>query len=74
MDTLIKKEAILSAISEELDMWLSKESSITDGYEYETEFMKTARQINRILLSKSIGESCSNRNKKNSTRILGNMK
>jgi len=74
MDKTIKKAAILSAISEELDLWLSKENKINDGYEYESEFMKTAHKVNRIMLSKSIGESSCNRNKKNSKPVLGNMK
>ena len=64
MDTTAVKTAMLSAISEELDLWLSKEKEIKDGYEYESEFMKTAHQVNRILLRKSIGTVSSNRGKK----------
>ena len=37
MDTTAVKTAMLSAISEELDLWLSKEKEIKDGYEYESE-------------------------------------
>jgi hypothetical protein len=70
MDKSAIKSVILSAISEELDLWLDKESSISDGYEYEDEFMKTARKINHILLSKSLGEVSPNRNKKNFTPVL----
>jgi len=64
---------MLSAISEELDLWLDKESSITDGYQYEDEFtcttyevrgMKTAHRINQILFAKSLGDVSCNRNKK----------
>jgi len=43
MDKTSMKSAIMSALSEEIDMWLDKESKITDGYEYEDEFMHTAR-------------------------------
>ena len=68
------KADILSAISEELDLWLEKEKSIKDGYEYETEFIDTSRKINRILLSKSIGSVSSNRNKKNFGRVLDSSK
>jgi hypothetical protein len=71
MDTTTLKEDIMSAISDELDLWLEKESSIQDGYNYEHEFMKTARQVTQILLSKSIGEASCNRNKKNSRPVLG---
>jgi len=68
------KADILSAISDELDLWLDKEKLIKDGYEYETEFTDTARKINRILLSKSIGPVSSNRNKKNSGRVSDSSK
>ena len=55
-DKLELKSAMLSAISEELDIWLSKESQIADSYEYEDEFLKITRSITRILFSKSLGE------------------
>jgi len=74
MDTTMLKSSILSAISEELDLWLDKESRITDGYDYENEFMKTAHKVNHIMLSKSIGEASCNRNKKNSRPVLVDMK
>ena len=67
------KTAMLSAISEELDLWLDKASSIKDGYEYENEFMKTAHKVNHILLTKSIGTISCNRNKKNSRPVLENL-
>ena len=70
MDTTAIKTAMLSAISEELDLWLYKEKEIKDGYEYESEFMKTAHQVNRILLRKSIGTVSSNRGKKNFIPVL----
>ncbi|MDR1023216.1 MAG: hypothetical protein LBL94_08110 [Prevotellaceae bacterium] len=65
MDKLSIKTAMLSALSEEIDLWLDKESSIQDGYSYETEFINTARKVNHILLSKSLGSVSTNRNKKN---------
>ena len=69
MDKAAIKQSILSAISEELDLWLSKESSINDGYEYESEFPKTAHKVNHIMFSKSLGEVSCNRNKKNSIPV-----
>jgi hypothetical protein len=63
-DKTALKEILISAISEELDLWLEKESTITDGYEYESEFIKVARQVNHILLSKSLGKVSRSRNKK----------
>jgi len=74
MDKAMQKTAILSAISEELDLWLDKESSIADGYDYENEFMKTAHKVNHILLSKSLGSVSCDRNKKNSIPVLGALK
>jgi hypothetical protein len=74
MDKSTLKSTILSAISEELDLWLDKESNIEDGYEYENEFMKTAQKVNHILLSKSLGSVSSNRNKKNFIPVLGSLK
>jgi hypothetical protein len=74
MDKAMLKTAILTAISEELDLWLDKESSLTDGYDYENEFMKTAQKVNHILLSQSLGKVSCNRNKKNSRPVLGSMK
>jgi len=64
MDKSTLKSIMLSAISEELDLWLDKTITITDGHEYESEFMNTAHKINHILFTKSLGEVSSNRNKK----------
>jgi hypothetical protein len=74
MDKTELKTIMLSAISEELDLWLAKEPTINDGYEYENEFMKTAHKINHILLSRSLGEVSCNRNKKNSIPVLVGLK
>ena len=62
---------MLSAISDELDLWLDKEGTIRDGYDYETEFMNMSRKVNQILMSKSLGTVTTNRNKKNSKPVLG---
>jgi len=70
MDKSTLKSMMLSAISEELDSWLDKETTITDGHQYEDEFMKTAHRINHILFTKSLGEVSCNRNKKNSIPVL----
>jgi len=72
MDKSTLKDGMLSAISEELDLWLDKEKVITDGYEYESEFMQVSRNINRILLSKSLGDASSNRNKKKTPYLFWN--
>jgi hypothetical protein len=74
MDKTTLKKEILSAISEELDLWFAHESSIQDGYQYESEFMKTAHQVTHIMLSKSLGTVSCNRNKKNFRPVLESMK
>ena len=79
MDKSTLKSIMLSAISEELDLWLDKESTITDGYQYEDEFtctvyevrgMKTAHRINHILFTKNLGEVSCNRNKKKTSYVF----
>jgi hypothetical protein len=66
------KAAIMQSLSEEVDNWLDKEPRLTSGYDYETEFLKTTRTINMIILKKSLGEQPRSRNaKKKSTPALG---
>ncbi|MCL2040592.1 MAG: hypothetical protein FWG84_00950 [Bacteroidales bacterium] len=68
MDKSEIKASILASISEKLDLWLGKAETIEDGYEYETEFMKTAHQVSNIMLTKSLGEISPNRKKKGNFR------
>jgi hypothetical protein len=70
MDKVAIKAAILQSLSEEIDIWLDKQEKITDGYEYEDQFMATAQRVNKILLSKSMGKLPGSRNKKNSSPVL----
>ena len=74
MDKTAVKAAIIAAISEEIDLWLDKSEEIKDGYEYETEFINTTQKVNKIMLSKSLGNVSSDRNKKNSRPVLGSLK
>ena len=74
MDKATMKASIMSALSEEIDLWLDKEGTIKVGYQYEDEFINTARKVSQILLTKSLGEISSNRNKKNSRPVLGSSK
>jgi hypothetical protein len=75
MDKKLIKESILSSISEELDKWLEKESTITNGYDYETEFAKTAGKVAQVMLQKSLGDLPKSRNgKKNSKLALARLK
>ena len=58
------KSAILASMSAEIDEWLDKQENISNGYEYETQFMKVAQKVNKILLEKSLGKLPGSRNKK----------
>jgi hypothetical protein len=71
MEKTAIKAAILQSLSEELDIWLEKQEKITDGYEYEEQFMAMAQEVNKIILSKSMGKLPGSRNKKNSSPVLG---
>jgi hypothetical protein len=70
MDKATAKAAILAAISDEVDLWLDKEGGINDGYEYEDELIKTARNMGRILLQRSLGEVPKGRNGKKTPHVL----
>lgn len=66
------KEAIMQSLSEEIDKWLDKQQNITSGYEYETAFIKAVRNMNKIVLEKSLGKLPGSRNdKKKATPALG---
>lgn len=71
MEKAAIKAALLQSLSEEIDIWLDKQEKITDGYEYESQFMLTAQKVNRILLSKSMGKLPGSRNKKNFNPVSG---
>lgn len=68
--TPIKAE-ILQLLEVEVDQWLKTEKNITDGYAYETKFMEVAQRVNRVILTKSMGNLPKDRNKKNSRPVLG---
>ena len=66
------KAAIMQGLSEEVDKWLDQQPTITSGYDYETEFMKVAQRVNKVLLEKSLGKQPRSRNdKKKFTPALG---
>jgi hypothetical protein len=74
MDKSAIKKDILSALSEELDSWLESQEAITDGYEYESKYMKFAQKMNKIVFEKSLGRLPGSRNKKNSIPVLEKQK
>ena len=64
------KAAILECVSAELDQWLDKQEHIRSGYEYESEFMKVAQRVNKLMLEKSQGQLPGSRNKKNDSTLV----
>jgi hypothetical protein len=67
------KQAIMQSLSEEVDKWLDKQPTLTCGYDYESEVLKTAHTWGKIILEKSLGEQpCSRNAKKKSKPALGN--
>lgn len=70
METTQIKERILQMIGQELDQWLEKSSLITEGYEYETQFMHVTQKVSRIIFTQSMGELSRDRNKKNFRPVL----
>lgn len=71
MEQSTVKAAILSAISMELDVWLSKQGAIKDGYEYEKHYIEFTQKVSRTILLTSLGKQPGSRNKKNFTPVLG---
>jgi hypothetical protein len=65
------KQAILQSVGEEIDKWLDKQQGITTGYEYESELLKTARNVNKIILEKTVGRLPGSRNEKKSPHLPG---
>jgi len=48
----VVKAAIMQSLCEEVDKWLDKQPAISSGYDYEVEFLKTSRSVNKIILEK----------------------
>ena len=63
-ERVVVKAAIMQSLSEEVDKWLDKQPAISSGYDYEAEFLKTSRSVNKIILEKSLGEHPGRRNDK----------
>ena len=54
----------MQRLSEEVDLWLDQEPTLTTGYAYETEFIGFSRRLNRIVLEESLGKVPKGRNGK----------
>ena len=70
METITLTKELLNSIESEVNLWAQECGSITDGYDYETKFIERVRNINRILLEKSVEMKSKTRDKKNSTPAL----
>jgi hypothetical protein len=66
MDNTQIKQQLMACFEQELDIWLSEKDSIKDGYEYETRLVRHHQNIGQMLMQMSVGDTPSNRNKKNS--------
>ena len=65
------KAAIMQSLSEEVDKWLDQQQTITSGYEYETECMKVAQKVNKVLLENSVAPPAKgSRNHKKKAHLL----
>lgn len=62
------KAAIMQSLSQEVDKWLDKQPSLSSGYDYEAEFIKTSRSVGKIILEKSLGEQPHSRNGKKKSK------
>lgn len=70
METTLLAKELLKSIESEVNLWSVECGSITDGYDYESKFIERVRNINRILLTKSVEMKSKTRDKKNCTRAL----
>jgi hypothetical protein len=50
------KQAMLSAISQEVDQWAEESQQIKDGYEFEDRLLLRTRNIGKIMMEQSVGK------------------
>jgi len=65
------KQAMLSAISKEVEQWAEESQQIKDGYEFEECLLLRGRNISKILMEQSIGKVPKSRNQKKSPHLCG---
>jgi len=58
------KQAMLSAISKEVEQWAEESQQIKDGYEFEDRLLLRMRTIGKILMEQSVGNVPKSRNQK----------
>jgi len=58
------KQAMLSAMSSEVEQWAEESQQIKDGYEFEDRLLLRMRNIGKILMEQSVGNVPKSRNQK----------
>ena len=58
------KQAMFSAISQEVDQWAEESQQIKDGYEFEDRLLLRMRNIGKILMEQGVGKIPKSRNQK----------
>ena len=61
------KQAMLTAISKEVEQWAEESQQIKDGYEFEERLLLRIRTIGKILMEQSVGKVPKSRNEKKSS-------
>lgn len=64
------KQAMLSAISKEVEQWAEESQQIKDGYEFEDRLLLRMRSIGKILMEQGVGKVPKSPNQKKSTHVL----
>jgi len=64
------KQAMLSAMSSEVEQWADESQQIKDGYEFEDRLLLRMRNIGKIMMEQSVGKVPKSPNqKKTSTHV-----
>ena len=63
------KQAMLSALSKEVEQWAEESQQIQDGYEFEDRLLLRMRNIGKILMEQSIGKVPKSPNQKKSPHV-----
>lgn len=64
------KQAMLSAISKEVEQWAEESQQIKDGYEFEDRLLLRMRTIGKILMEQGVGKVPKSPNQKKSSHVL----
>lgn len=64
------KQAMFSAISNEVDCWAEESQQIKDGYEFEDRLLLRMRNIGKILMEQGIGKVPKSPNQKKKSTLV----